>query len=100
MCCNVNNINWECLQPGFSFPTSAYGNVHVYPFSSEDPCGPAQSCIQHERDARQTVTEKSIVNGVKGPSWLRELTKYDMINGTCCYFVVILLTTDSHPWQC
>ena len=40
------------------------------------------ACIQHERDGRQAVTEKSIVNGVKGPSWLRKLTKYDMINGT------------------
>jgi len=81
----------KCLQPGLSFPTSARGNVHVYPFSSEDPCGPARSCIQHERDARQAVTEKSIVNGVKGPSWLRKLTKYDMINGTAIDYMHCVL---------
>jgi len=63
----------KCLQSGLSFPTSARGCVHVYPYCSEDPYGPARSHIQHDQDAQQAVIEKMILNGVKGPSWLRKL---------------------------
>ena len=81
----------KCLQPGLSFPTSARGSVHVYPFSSEDPCGPARSRIQNDLDARQAVAEKSVINGVKGPSWLRKLETYDIIDGTAIDYMHCVL---------
>ena len=72
----------KCIQPGFSFRTGARGSVHVYPYCPEDPHGPARSHTQHDLDAGQTVRQKAIINGVKGPSWLRKLTNYDIIDGT------------------
>ena len=72
----------KCIQPGFSFRTGARGSVHVYPYCPEDPHGPARSHTQHDLDAGQAVRQKAIINGVKGPSWLRKLTNYDIIDGT------------------
>ena len=72
----------KCIQPGLSFPTSARETVHVYPYCPEDPHGPAQSHTQHDLDAAQALRHKTIINGVKGPSWLRKLTNYDIIDGT------------------
>lgn len=72
----------KCIQPGFSFPTSTRGTVHVYPYCPEDPHGPARSHTQHDLDAAQALRQKTIINGVKGPSWLRKLTNYDIIDGT------------------
>ena len=72
----------KCIQPGFSFSTSARGTVHVYPYCPEDPHGPARSHTQHDLDAAQALCQKTIINGVKGPSWLRKLTNYDIIDGT------------------
>ena len=81
----------KCLQSGLSFPTSARGCVHIYPYCSEDPYGPARSRIQHDQDAQQAVAEKVTVNGVKGPSWLRKLSNYDIINGTAIDYMHCVL---------
>ena len=71
----------KCLQPGFSFATSARGHVHVYPYCSEDPSGPVRSSAQHKLDVAEAKRTNTIVNGVMGPSWLSTL-QYDIIDGT------------------
>ena len=81
----------KCIQPGFSFPTSARGTVHVYPYYPEDPHGPARSHTQHDLDAAEALHQKSVVNGVKGPSWLRKLTNYDIIDGTAIDYMHCVL---------
>ena len=81
----------KCIQPGFSFPTSARGTVHVYPYCSEDPHGPPRSHTQHDLDAAQALHQKAIINGVKGPSWLRKLMNYDIIDGTAIDYMHCVL---------
>ena len=81
----------KCIQPGSSFSTSARGTVHVYPYCLEDPHGPARSQTQHDLDAAQALHQKAVVNGVKGPSWLRKLTNYDIIDGTAIDYMHCVL---------
>ena len=81
----------KCIQPGFSFPTSAHGTVHVYPYCPEDPHGPPRSHTQHDLDAAQALHQKTIINGVKGPSWLRKLMNYDIIDGTAIDYMHCVL---------
>ena len=81
----------KCIQPGSSFSTSACGTVHVYLYCLEDPHGPARSQTQHDLDAAQALHQKAVVNGVKGPSWLRKLTNYDIIDGTAIGYMHCVL---------
>ena len=81
----------KCNQPGFSFCTSARGSVHVYPYCPEDPHGPPRSHAQHKLHVEQALHQKAIINGVKGPSWLRKLTNYDIIDGTAIDYMHCVL---------
>ena len=72
----------KCLQPGITWNTSARGHVHVYPYDVSDPSGPKRTKLQHKRDIKRVMDESIAINGIKGPSWLMNSRKYDMIAGT------------------
>ena len=81
----------KCIQPGFSFITSARETVHVYPYCPEDLHGPARFHTQHDLDGAQELHQKTIINRVKGPSWLRKLMNYDIIDGTAIDYMHCVL---------
>ena len=80
----------KCLQPGISYQTSARGHTQVYPFCSSNPNGPRHTKTQHHSDAKKAVTQGSIVNGIKGPSWLMSLRYYNIIDGTAVDYMFYL----------
>ena len=81
----------KCLQPGISYQTSARGHTQVYPFCSSNPNGPRRTKTQHHSDAKKAVTQGSIVNGIKGPSWLMSLRYYNIIDGTAVDYMHCVL---------
>ena len=60
----------------------ARGHTHAYPFKIADPTGPKQTATAHASDARKAYLENSVINGIKGPTWLIKLNCYDTIEGT------------------
>lgn len=74
----------KCFQPGETFYTSeqGHGHTHIYPFNTADPTGPKRNAHLHEKDASEAHKKDSVVNGIKGPSWLMKLHHYDIIAGT------------------
>ena len=58
---------------------------------AEDPSGPKRSNEQQILNATKGLQEKTVVKGVKGPSWLRKLTHYDTINGTAIDYMHCVL---------
>ena len=66
----------KCLQPGVTYHTSARGHTHIYPFCSVAPDGPKSTKEQHNADARSVLSDGTITNGIKGPSWLMTLSSY------------------------
>ena len=85
-CLVLNSVQFngcsKCSQPGITWNTSARGHVHVYPYDVSDPSGPKRTKCQHNRDIKRVMDENITVNGIKGPSWLINLWKYDIIAGT------------------
>lgn len=81
----------KCLQSGLSFTTSARGHVHIYPYCNEDPTGPLRSSTQHQLDVSEAKRTNTVVNGVKGPSWLRILKQYNIIDGTAIDYMHCVL---------
>ena len=79
----------KCLDPGFTFHTSARGHTHVYPYQASNASGHGskRSSSTHEDDVKKAEQNNSIVNGVKGRSWLMKLSHYDIIKGTGIAFV-------------
>ena len=74
----------KCLDPGVTFQTSARGHVYVYPYQIESQHGHGfkQSMNNHRLNAIKALETNTIVNGIKGPSWLMKLSHYDIIKGT------------------
>ena len=74
----------KCLDPGFTFRTSVCGHTHVYPYQASKASGHGskRSSSTHNSDVTKAQQENSIVNGVKGTSWLMRLSHYDIIKGT------------------
>ena len=74
----------KCLQSGETFYTSeqGHGHTHVYLFNAMDPTGPKRNADLHEKDAREACQKDTVVNGIKGPSWLMKLQHHDIIAGT------------------
>ncbi len=55
----------RCLQTGKTVKTSKRGHVHAYPYQAL-----IRTLEQVVRNWREAVESGSVVNGVKGPSWL------------------------------
>ena len=72
----INSIQFKkhgcskCLDPGFTFHTSARGHTHVYPYQASNASGhdSKRSSSTHEDDVKKAEQNNSIVNGVKGRS--------------------------------
>lgn len=94
---NMNNSNGncgcaKCKQPGETLHVSARGHVHVYPFQTDDPCGPPRTHDETKNvHARQAADLGKPVCGIKGPSWLSYLPSYDLIKGTAIDYMHCIL---------
>lgn len=71
----------KCLQPGSTVRTDKGGHVHVYPFISHNPKGPARTHKGFMKDALTAYNSKNRSNGVNGPSWFGALQYFDLIHG-------------------
>ena len=73
----------KCLQSGKTARTnSERGHTHVYPFDRNNPVGPKRTAATHVLDAKKAHKDDTVVNGIKGPTWLTRLSHYDIIAGT------------------
>ena len=89
-CLVLNSIQYngmygcaKCRQPGKTACTNRVnGHTYVYPFDRNDPIGPKRTASEYALDDRKAHNENTIVNGVKGPTWLMKLQHYDIIAGT------------------
>jgi len=59
--------------------TQAYVDTHIYPFCSVTPNDPKRTKQQHHADAKDALSDGTIINGIKGPSWLMTLSCYNII---------------------
>ena len=75
----------KCLQKGITHQVGARGHTHVFPFNTENPKGPERTSESVKEDAvkAQKNIENGLkdfsVNGVKGPSWLMDLKRFDVV---------------------
>ena len=42
------------------------GNIHIYPYSFENPTGPKRTDEIYKSDVKDAITKSTVVNGVKG----------------------------------
>ncbi|KXJ23145.1 hypothetical protein AC249_AIPGENE10506 [Exaiptasia diaphana] len=81
----------RCLQSGKSIQTAKGGNVLVYPFNETDPSGPKRTKEGFMSDAQKAVVQKTMINGVRGPSWFAALEHHDIILGTAVDYMHCVL---------
>ena len=62
----------KCYQPGITVSTNARGHTHghAYPFNVADPTSQKRTASAHAFDAKKAYLENSVINGIKGPTWL------------------------------
>lgn len=85
--CNSNQFNgayscWKCLQEGKTAKVGK-GHTRVFPFVPESPQGPPRTSKSMIEDSKRAVQEKKTINGIKGPSWLMILPKFNIVHGIC-----------------
>lgn len=56
--------------------------MHAFPFQMEDPKGPTRTHKRFVEDAKLAFDSKSVVHGVKGPTYLSTLDSFDLVLGT------------------
>ena len=83
--CNSNQYNgayscWKCLQKGGTAKVGK-GHSHIFPFMPDSPKEPPRTSKSLLKDAMQAVQDKKTVNGIKGPTWLMVLPKFDILHG-------------------
>ena len=59
------------------------GNIHIYPYSFENPTGPKRTDEIYKSDVKDAITKSTVVNGVKGFCCLSYLEHFKPISGTC-----------------
>ena len=69
------------FQSGESFKTASGGNVWIYPFNKDDPCGPARNNTSFKINALEAYHENKPKFGIKYPTWLHGIRSYDLVNG-------------------
>ena len=90
--CNSMQYNgehgcWKCLQPGQTVRTGVRGHSRAFLYQPDDPKGPLRTSEGVKEDGIRAATlqqqgvNRSIVNGVKGPSWLSALRYFDLVSG-------------------
>lgn len=72
----------NCLQSGKCTKTDSGGSVHVFPFQCDNPIGPARSHSSMSSNAKEAYLTGKTQQGIKGPSYLSLLPKYDIVCGT------------------
>ena len=72
----------KCCETGQNFRTAKGGNVRTFPFNTEEPLGRRRTQEETLSDAEKASATKSIVNGIKGPSFLMFCPKFDVVAGT------------------
>ncbi|KAM3613128.1 uncharacterized protein V6R79_020974 [Siganus canaliculatus] len=72
----------KCEQPGQTVKTGEKGHVHAFPFQGADPKGPPRTHKGMVDDAKMAFDSKSIVHGIKGPTFLSKLKSFDLVLGT------------------
>ena len=70
----------HCKQNGKQLSTGA-GKVHIYPYIDENPLGPLRTNDETKLHSHEAVATAKPVFGVKGPSWLSTVPKYNLIDG-------------------
>ncbi len=77
----------RCLQTGKTVKTSKRGHVHTFPYQAL-----IRTLEQVVRNLREAVESGSVVNGVKGPSWLSYITYFNIVRGSLVdYMHTVLL---------
>lgn len=73
----------HCKQSGKQLSTTAGsgGKVHIYPYIQENPLGPLRTNDETESHSRKAVDTTKPECGVKGPSWLCTVPRYNVIDG-------------------
>lgn len=85
--CNSNQFNgayscWKCLQKGITAKVGK-GHTHVYPFVPDSPKGPARTCKTIVEDSKKACQTRTVINGIKGPTWLMLLPNFNILHGIC-----------------
>lgn len=73
----------KCLQPGETCKTSARGHVHIFPFQVDSPEGQLRSHDGVKSDGIKALETDTVINGIKGPTFLQCLQYYDLVDGVC-----------------
>ncbi|RMZ99255.1 hypothetical protein BpHYR1_030111 [Brachionus plicatilis] len=72
----------KCYQPGCSIRTGNNGTVRIYPFKNYQSDKPLRTHEKYINDVEESIRQKKIVHGVKGPCLLNELKYYFPIEST------------------
>ncbi|XP_041369952.1 uncharacterized protein LOC121383920 [Gigantopelta aegis] len=80
----------RCMQPGEVVQTGN-GHTQIFPFHEGNVDGPLRSHDQFIGHGEQALKTKTIIYGIKGPSWLTDIT-FDSVRGTAIdYMHTVLL---------
>ena len=71
---------WKCEQEGKT-AASGKGYARIFPFIKANPKGPPRTPENVFSNAKVAVDTKSVVNGIKGPSWLQFFPAFNIIDG-------------------
>lgn len=72
----------KCEQPGQTVKTGEKGHVHAFPFQPDNPKGPSRTHNNFIEHAMVAYESDSIIQGVKGPTYLGRLKTYDLVLST------------------
>lgn len=71
----------KCLQKGHNFRTQNRGNVHSFTYQTVDPCGPERTKEGILKDSLEASEKGFVVHGIKGPSFLMNVSSFDCVRG-------------------
>ena len=79
---NGNYSCAHCLQKGKQITTSGGGSVHIFPYQYDNLSGPVRTHSDTIVNAKKAFITQKPEFGIKGPTYLSSIPKYDLIRGT------------------
>ncbi|VDI58923.1 Hypothetical predicted protein [Mytilus galloprovincialis] len=85
MNCNQFNGQYSCLRcmhSGETYRTSKGGTVRTFPYNSSEPDPEKRTTQECINNAVTAIQNGTVVNGIKGPSFLMALKYYDFVKSS------------------
>ena len=84
--CNMVQYNGsfsciKCEQKGITAKVGK-GHAHIFPYQEENPKEPKRTKESILQNAKDAIQDNTVIKGIKGPSWLMLMPRFDIAKGT------------------